>query len=64
MENRLRKVIVQKQKVFFSTGSRAEASYAGTYYELPIGREKPSSVGFDYSVLSAEPKLHCKPVKL
>lgn len=63
MENRLRKAIVQK-KVFFSTGSRAEASYGGTYYELPIGREEPGSVGFDCSILSAEPKLHCKPVKL
>lgn len=64
MENRLRKVIVQKQEVFFSTGSRAEAGYGGTYNKLPIGREEPSSVGFDYSILSAEPKLHCKPVKL
>lgn len=55
---------MQKQEVFFSTGSRAEAGYGGTYNKLPIGREEPSSVGFDYSILSAEPKLHCKPVKL
>lgn len=55
---------MQKKEVFFSTGSRAEASYGGTYYELAIGREEPGSIGFDYSILSAEPKLHCKPVKL
>lgn len=55
---------MQEQKVLSSTGPRAEASYAGTYYEFPIGREEPGSIGFDYSVLSAEPKLHRKPVKL
>lgn len=35
-----------------------------TYYELSIGREEASSIGFNDSVLLAEPKLHREPIKL
>lgn len=49
---------------FFTVQVLEQRLVGGTYYELPVGRQEPSSIGFDHPILSAEPKLHCKPVKL
>lgn len=64
MENRSAKDITAAQrKKGFGVWCRVVVC-AGTYYELPIGRQEPCPIGFDYPILSAESKLHCKPVKL